>query len=65
VGRDNNTFAKRQREMLKKRKAEDKRARRQNQKLHGGPGSDTPAEFEGQAESAAEPLPEPGPAPAE
>lgn len=32
MARDNNTFAKRQREMLKKRKADDKRARRQKKK---------------------------------
>jgi sRNA-binding protein len=32
VARDNNTYAKRQREMQKKRKAEDKRARRQMRK---------------------------------
>jgi hypothetical protein len=32
VGKDQNTYAKRQREMNKKRKAEDKRARRQKRK---------------------------------
>ncbi len=32
MARDNNTFAKRQREILKKRKAADKRARREKRK---------------------------------
>ena len=32
MGKDQNTYAKRQREMNKKRKAEDKRARRQRRK---------------------------------
>jgi hypothetical protein len=32
MGRDNNTYAKRQREMLKRQKAEDKQKRRQKRK---------------------------------
>jgi len=35
MGRENNTYAKRQREMQKKRKAEDKRVRRQKKKDAG------------------------------
>lgn len=38
MGRDNNTYAKRQREMEKKRKAQDKRARRQNRKAEAASG---------------------------
>jgi hypothetical protein len=37
VGKDQNTYAKRQREMNKKRKAEDKRVRRQKRKENGIP----------------------------
>jgi hypothetical protein len=33
MARDNNTFAKRQREMLKRQKNQDKRARREKRKL--------------------------------
>jgi len=36
MGKDQNTYAKRQREMNKKRKAEDKRNRRQKRKEEGG-----------------------------
>ena len=35
MGKDQNTYAKRQREMNKKRKAEDKRVRRQKRKEQG------------------------------
>ena len=41
VGKDQNTYAKRQREMSKRRKAEDKRVRRQKRKEQG-PAVDTP-----------------------
>lgn len=37
MGKDQNTYAKRQREMNKKRKAEDKRVRRQKRKENGIP----------------------------
>lgn len=44
MARDQNTFAKRQREMQKKLKAADKRAKRQVKKEHGGEASGAGAE---------------------
>jgi len=42
MAQDRNTFAKRQRETAKKRKAEDKRARRRTRKEHAASGTFAP-----------------------
>lgn len=43
MARDRNTFQKQQRENLKRRKAEDKRVRRQKRKQNDLPGAEAPA----------------------
>ncbi|MEE9253781.1 MAG: hypothetical protein V3U43_02510 [Pseudomonadales bacterium] len=51
MAKNRHTFAKRQREIEKKRKAEEKRARRRNKK-NQGPATDTPVEGESAVEVA-------------
>jgi hypothetical protein len=52
VGKDQNTYAKRQREMNKKRKAEDKRVRRQKRKENGIPMDAPEADDDSQSPSS-------------
>ncbi len=56
MGRDQNTYAKRQREMNKKRKAEDKRTRRQRRKEQGQFRSADAPDLVASADSADLPL---------
>ncbi|MCO6456523.1 MAG: hypothetical protein J5I93_14595 [Pirellulaceae bacterium] len=58
IAKNQNTFAKRQREMDKRAKAEAKRARRTNRKLHGGPNTADQPEWPDDESLDAEPLDE-------
>ncbi len=58
MGKDQNTYAKRQREMNKKRKAEDKRTRRQKRKEQGSPFPAVPPELDAPAIPAQPCLPD-------